>query len=196
MLYNGLDVTMPQTCMVSGAGNKETCDILNLNCTDVPQSPMSQRSDLSGQSSCCQQVDMCCSTGERPSGALAAAHLMQPTPLQTAPADKPGEGFVRMCVHCGVTKTPQWRAGPLGQKTLCNACGVRFKAGRLNPVVSYPPPGYPASGMHAMGGAVPASPAKAATGKVTSPKRKLGEKPGVPASASFSKKRQAKAAAV
>ncbi|GLT44612.1 hypothetical protein SLA2020_184980 [Shorea laevis] len=39
----------------------------------------------------------------------------------------------RRCSHCGVTKTPQWRAGPLGAKTLCNACGVRFKSGRLLP---------------------------------------------------------------
>lgn len=39
----------------------------------------------------------------------------------------------RRCGHCGVTKTPQWRAGPLGAKTLCNACGVRFKSGRLFP---------------------------------------------------------------
>ncbi|XVF59728.1 hypothetical protein PTKIN_Ptkin07bG0299000 [Pterospermum kingtungense] len=37
------------------------------------------------------------------------------------------------CSHCGVTKTPQWRAGPMGAKTLCNACGVRFKSGRLLP---------------------------------------------------------------
>lgn len=39
----------------------------------------------------------------------------------------------RKCQHCGVEKTPQWRAGPLGPKTLCNACGVRFKSGRLVP---------------------------------------------------------------
>ncbi|XP_030523778.2 GATA transcription factor 5-like [Rhodamnia argentea] len=39
----------------------------------------------------------------------------------------------RRCSHCGVQKTPQWRAGPLGAKTLCNACGVRFKSGRLFP---------------------------------------------------------------
>eukprot|EP00803_Ostreobium_quekettii_P002254 evm.model.scf_2491.1 EVM.evm.TU.scf_2491.1 scf_2491:135-2694(+) len=39
----------------------------------------------------------------------------------------------RRCTHCGASKTPQWRAGPFGQKTLCNACGVKFKAGRLNP---------------------------------------------------------------
>lgn len=39
----------------------------------------------------------------------------------------------RRCQHCGVDKTPQWRAGPMGPKTLCNACGVRFKSGRLLP---------------------------------------------------------------
>ncbi|RDY07716.1 GATA transcription factor 5 [Mucuna pruriens] len=39
----------------------------------------------------------------------------------------------RRCSHCGVQKTPQWRTGPLGPKTLCNACGVRFKSGRLLP---------------------------------------------------------------
>lgn len=39
----------------------------------------------------------------------------------------------RKCQHCGVDKTPQWRAGPTGPKTLCNACGVRYKSGRLFP---------------------------------------------------------------
>jgi len=38
---------------------------------------------------------------------------------------------VRKCLHCEVTKTPQWREGPMGPKTLCNACGVRFRSGRL-----------------------------------------------------------------
>ncbi|KAG6477797.1 hypothetical protein ZIOFF_061228 [Zingiber officinale] len=44
-----------------------------------------------------------------------------------------GPSGERRCSHCGVQKTPQWRAGPLGAKTLCNACGVRFKSGRLLP---------------------------------------------------------------
>lgn len=39
----------------------------------------------------------------------------------------------RRCTHCLSQRTPQWRAGPLGPKTLCNACGVRFKSGRLFP---------------------------------------------------------------
>ncbi|XP_047311458.1 GATA transcription factor 5-like [Impatiens glandulifera] len=44
-----------------------------------------------------------------------------------------GSQPVRRCSHCLVQKTPQWRAGPLGAKTLCNACGVRYKSGRLLP---------------------------------------------------------------
>ena len=52
----------------------------------------------------------------------------------------------RRCVHCGSNKTPQWRAGPAGAKTLCNACGVRYKNGRLQPIVAFPPLGpLPAS---------------------------------------------------
>ncbi|XP_054776171.1 GATA transcription factor 9-like [Prosopis cineraria] len=39
----------------------------------------------------------------------------------------------RRCSHCLAQRTPQWRAGPLGPKTLCNACGVRYKSGRLLP---------------------------------------------------------------
>ncbi|XP_010930849.1 GATA transcription factor 3-like [Elaeis guineensis] len=39
----------------------------------------------------------------------------------------------RSCIHCLATDTPQWRAGPAGPGTLCNACGIRFKSGRLLP---------------------------------------------------------------
>lgn len=51
------------------------------------------------------------------------------------PAVQSGGGglFQRRCTHCQTQKTPQWRTGPLGPKTLCNACGVRFKSGRLFP---------------------------------------------------------------
>lgn len=44
-----------------------------------------------------------------------------------------GEVGVRRCTHCASEKTPQWRTGPMGPKTLCNACGVRYKSGRLVP---------------------------------------------------------------
>ncbi|GER44885.1 GATA transcription factor [Striga asiatica] len=44
-----------------------------------------------------------------------------------------GPEVERRCTHCASEKTPQWRTGPLGPKTLCNACGVRYKSGRLVP---------------------------------------------------------------
>lgn len=46
---------------------------------------------------------------------------------------RPQATAVRRCMHCQIEKTPQWRAGPMGPKTLCNACGVRYKSGRLFP---------------------------------------------------------------
>ncbi|XP_057956383.1 GATA transcription factor 11-like [Malania oleifera] len=48
----------------------------------------------------------------------------------------------RKCTHCETTRTPQWRLGPLGPKTLCNACGVRYRSGRLYP--EYRPAASPA----------------------------------------------------
>lgn len=30
------------------------------------------------------------------------------------------------CQHCGATATPQWREGPEGPSTLCNACGLHY----------------------------------------------------------------------
>lgn len=38
----------------------------------------------------------------------------------------------KKCQHCGVTETPQWRRGPSGKRTLCNACGVKWSSGRLH----------------------------------------------------------------
>ena len=32
---------------------------------------------------------------------------------------------IKCCTKCAATKTPQWREGPYGPKTLCNACGVK-----------------------------------------------------------------------
>ncbi|KAF8411724.1 hypothetical protein HHK36_004282 [Tetracentron sinense] len=50
--------------------------------------------------------------------------------------ENPGKFYynqIRRCGHCNAEKTPQWRMGPMGPKTLCNACGVRYKSGRLVP---------------------------------------------------------------
>jgi len=30
------------------------------------------------------------------------------------------------CLECGIDNSPEWRKGPLGPKTLCNRCGLRY----------------------------------------------------------------------
>jgi hypothetical protein len=42
---------------------------------------------------------------------------------------KSKKGKKTTCLNCGCHQTPQWRCGPLGPRTLCNACGVRYKKG-------------------------------------------------------------------
>ncbi|KXZ48881.1 hypothetical protein GPECTOR_24g170 [Gonium pectorale] len=49
-----------------------------------------------------------------------------PPPSQQQPASKRQKATGRTCMECGATSTPQWREGPAGPKTLCNACGVRY----------------------------------------------------------------------
>ncbi|ESQ37502.1 hypothetical protein EUTSA_v10002799mg [Eutrema salsugineum] len=39
----------------------------------------------------------------------------------------------KICLHCGTRNTPLWREGPKGAGTLCNACGMRYRTGRLLP---------------------------------------------------------------
>ncbi|KAM0923512.1 hypothetical protein ACQ4PT_005493 [Festuca glaucescens] len=36
-------------------------------------------------------------------------------------------GGARRCANCDTTSTPLWRNGPRGPKSLCNACGIRYK---------------------------------------------------------------------
>ncbi|KAE8790944.1 GATA transcription factor 14 [Hordeum vulgare] len=53
----------------------------------------------------------------------------RPARRQQKKTDGPG----KICTHCGSTSTPQWRTGPAGSGTLCNACGIRYKMGKLFP---------------------------------------------------------------
>ncbi|KAF9485522.1 hypothetical protein BDN70DRAFT_890119 [Pholiota conissans] len=38
--------------------------------------------------------------------------------------DGPSEG--QTCLGCAATSTPEWRRGPMGPRTLCNACGLVY----------------------------------------------------------------------
>ncbi|EOA17527.1 hypothetical protein CARUB_v10005860mg [Capsella rubella] len=36
----------------------------------------------------------------------------------------------KTCVDCGTSRTPLWRGGPAGPKSLCNACGIKSRKKR------------------------------------------------------------------
>ncbi|KAK4793893.1 hypothetical protein SAY86_011887 [Trapa natans] len=75
----------------------------------------------------------------RPEGTFSSEPLSPVEKLEdgskaTAGGGAEAEAAVeRRCTHCASERTPQWRTGPEGPKTLCNACGVRYKSGRLVP---------------------------------------------------------------
>ncbi|KAK9826722.1 hypothetical protein WJX81_001577 [Elliptochloris bilobata] len=51
--------------------------------------------------------------------------LAQPCPFAAA-LPTYTSSRAKTCAHCGTARTPQWREGPNGPKTLCNACGVKL----------------------------------------------------------------------
>ncbi|KAF8003930.1 hypothetical protein HF325_001378 [Metschnikowia pulcherrima] len=62
-------------------------------------------------------------------------HFLPPPPMQLPPPPKPpGTAKKRgrkkkqdtICSHCQLTQTPEWRRGPDGLRTLCNACGLFY----------------------------------------------------------------------
>lgn len=50
------------------------------------------------------------------------AALATSSPSPNTSDDEP----IKRCRDCGRTKTNQWRSGPEGMSTLCNACGMRY----------------------------------------------------------------------
>ncbi|KAK4051163.1 hypothetical protein OIV83_002985 [Microbotryomycetes sp. JL201] len=55
--------------------------------------------------------------------------------LSASNAGSPTSSSVRRCANCGRSQSAEWRTGPTGPKTLCNACGLRWSKAR--PSVSH-----------------------------------------------------------
>ena len=50
-------------------------------------------------------------------------HQASATPVFHLPAEIVNKS-INVCHRCGTTETPEWRRGPKGVRTLCNACGL------------------------------------------------------------------------
>lgn len=63
-------------------------------------------------------------------------------PFNTINSNSP-RAVTRMCTDCKTVKTPLWRNGPQGPKSLCNACGIRYKKLGKRPTGSFERPSSP-----------------------------------------------------
>ena len=76
-----------------------------------------------------------------PTKALMDAALQicnwQATHLESKPAKQRAKAPASsaQCLDCGTTSTSQWRTGPSGPKSLCNACGIRLQRNQLKPEI-------------------------------------------------------------
>lgn len=60
-----------------------------------------------------------------------ARSIQSLNPIRIPPSPAPGNGFVVMrqetvCLRCETKVSPEWRQGPDGPRTLCNACGLYY----------------------------------------------------------------------
>ncbi|EFJ20692.1 hypothetical protein SELMODRAFT_451362 [Selaginella moellendorffii] len=74
---------------------------------------------LDGKSLCGRLAVITSHSPPRNHASDGAASSSEMSPGATSPS--------RSCTQCGATKTPLWRNGPCGPKSLCNACGIRYK---------------------------------------------------------------------
>jgi len=61
--------------------------------------------------------------------ALSALKRKREESVKPASSTKGGTAQ-RACANCGRTTSAEWRSGPTGPKTLCNACGLRWSKAR------------------------------------------------------------------
>ncbi|XP_059311211.1 GATA transcription factor 16-like [Lycium ferocissimum] len=57
---------------------------------------------------------------------------MDPTQKDDASGNET-TGNPKCCSDCKTTKTPLWRSGPCGPKSLCNACGIKYRKKKRTP---------------------------------------------------------------
>lgn len=72
-----------------------------------------------------------------PTGQWKRKSVPAPAPLVAVVVVE--DNAARCCQECKTTQTTQWRAGPGGPNTLCNACGLRWKKKRAPATAKHQP---------------------------------------------------------
>ncbi|KAF8205771.1 hypothetical protein K438DRAFT_1964188 [Mycena galopus ATCC 62051] len=85
----------------------------------VPKRPLSQSPAIPAE-----EISPSPASIDEPTAAKAEDDDDQLKKKKTQKKVVPTEQYV--CITCGRTDSPEWRKGPLGPKTLCNACGLRW----------------------------------------------------------------------
>ncbi|KXN66976.1 hypothetical protein CONCODRAFT_80333 [Conidiobolus coronatus NRRL 28638] len=80
-------------------------------------SPMASNSSVS---------DTLCNSTNSSSESSTNQSQSEDSKLDTNPKKKIPTKDHLPCTQCGTTEAPEWRKGPMGPKTLCNACGIRY----------------------------------------------------------------------
>ncbi|XP_051131823.1 putative GATA transcription factor 22 [Andrographis paniculata] len=76
---------------------------------------------------------------------ITTPKMKKPPPSSSWGSNFSSNTPIRVCSDCNTTKTPLWRSGPKGPKSLCNACGIRQrKARRAMMAGNYQKPPAPA----------------------------------------------------
>lgn len=66
----------------------------------------------------------CASPMLMPGAAVVSARPVEQSPIDKKKKNKAIDEYV--CTDCGTLESPEWRKGPTGPKSLCNACGLRW----------------------------------------------------------------------
>lgn len=59
-------------------------------------------------------------------GSISASADSENPRTKKKPKKNKADEDTHVCTDCGTVESPEWRKGPQGPKTLCNACGLRY----------------------------------------------------------------------
>ncbi|TDL24954.1 hypothetical protein BD410DRAFT_766588 [Rickenella mellea] len=130
-------LALPSMCVPSQMYNPSSYSLSSSRMDDIAPSPTRSAFDVLGMG------------GYGSAGAASTAddHADDESRKNKKLKKTPATDNQYVCVTCGRTDSPEWRKGPLGPKTLCNACGLRWskKSRKVDdpPVINTVPPPLP-----------------------------------------------------